>query len=172
MKEAMEVIAETRKSTRLLTFVQSGIDSELCVALRFLFFIISHSWRSLDRLASRVATRTQPAWKYLLSQLFATGNGFSHGLIRIMVLKEFCRSTFTRSRNSGTPSKSPNQRSPIRTSRPARRRLRPTSSSLAMQIFRSTAWAGDWSPEGKSRGQRSVRAKRSSLLIRDLHPFI
>ena len=61
MKEAMEVIAETRNSTRLLTFVQSGIDSEFCLRLG-IFSLQSPA-------AGDPSTVSRPEWPRGLNQL-------------------------------------------------------------------------------------------------------
>ena len=75
MKEAMEVIAETRKSTRLLTFVQSGIDSEFCVALRYL---------SLQPpAAGDPSSISRPEWPRGLNQLGNTC--YLNSLLQVMV---------------------------------------------------------------------------------------
>jgi ubiquitin carboxyl-terminal hydrolase 25/28 len=77
MKEAMEVIAETRKSTRLLTFVQSGIDSEFCISLLHLIL------KSLA--AGDPSTVSRPEWPRGLNQLGNTC--YLNSLLQVL---DFC----------------------------------------------------------------------------------
>lgn len=75
MKEAMEVIAETRKSTRLLNFVQSGIDSEFHIVLIELIFTIAA--------AGDPSSVSRPEWPRGLNQLGNTC--YLNSLLQVLV---------------------------------------------------------------------------------------
>src|SRR5258708_8569578 len=76
MKEAMEVIVETRKSTRLLTFVQSGIDSESHILLMHLIL-------KMPPTAGDPSTVSRPEWPRGLNQLGNTC--YLNSLLQVLI---------------------------------------------------------------------------------------